>query len=123
MQTIAQTRANNLSQLMDELIAGVATFRRTTAGPDGRDVATTDSGRLEGTPTTIRVTFADDIGVPTVQAIINAHVPGRSVAQQREDRTAQDRVDFEVAVAALPAGAPAKLPLVDLVDYLRGILP
>ncbi len=122
MQTIAQARANNLSQLMDELIAGVPTFRRTTVEPGGRSAARADSGTVEGTPTRIRVTFADNIPVATVQAIINAHVPGRSVAQQGEDRTARDRADFEAGVTALPASSTTTV-LVDLVDYLQGRLP
>lgn len=81
MQTIALVRANNLAQLMDELIAGVPTFLRTTVDADGRNVATADSGVVEGSPTTIRITFADNIPAVDVQAVIDAHVPGQSVAE------------------------------------------
>ncbi len=120
MQTIRRDLANNPPLLMDELIAGVPTFRRVTIDSQGRDVADADSGVLEGTPTRFVVTFADNIPAASVRAVVNAHdATGRSVAQVIEAQTIQDRIDFEAGVAALPATG-TKTVLNNLVSFLRG---
>ena len=79
MQEITVTKSHADAQLMDELIASVPTFIRTTPViVDGftRNHATRESGQVESYPNgSVRVSFADDISSSAVQTVIDAHTP------------------------------------------------
>lgn len=71
MLRIVRTTGNwNLSQLMDELIAQVPTFRRVTG-----NVADPDMGQVHGRGGRVEVVFADDIAPALIDAVLDAHVP------------------------------------------------
>jgi len=79
MQEITVIKSHSGGQLMDELIAAIPTFLRTTPKiEDGitRNFCTPDSGAVFSYPDgSMRVTFADDIESSEVQSVINVHIP------------------------------------------------
>ena len=79
MQQIIVTKSHADAQLMNELIAAVPTFIRTTAvSEDGitKNMCTSESGQVESYPDgSVRVTFADNIASSAVQTVIDAHTP------------------------------------------------
>ena len=75
MKTLTYTKTNNLSQLHDELIAGIANFRRFRTVEGEFDVGLDDTGRVFGLGTAITIICADDVDSAAVQAIIDAHTP------------------------------------------------
>ena len=75
MKTLTYTKTNNLSQLHDELIAGIANFRRFRTRVGEFDIGLPDTGRVFGEGTTITIVCADDIDDAAVQAIVDAHTP------------------------------------------------
>ena len=75
MKTLTYTKTNNLSQLNDELIAGIANFRRFRAVSGEFDVGLNDTGRVFGNGTSITIICADDVDSAAVQTIVDAHTP------------------------------------------------
>jgi hypothetical protein len=75
MKTLTYTKTNNLSQLHDELIAGIANFRRFSTRVGEFDIGLPDTGRVYGDGNTITIVCADDISDAAVQAVIDAHTP------------------------------------------------
>ena len=79
MQQITVTKSHADAQLMNELIAAIPTFIRTTAVSEGgitKNMCTSESGQVESYPNgSVRVSFADNISSSAVQTVIDAHTP------------------------------------------------
>ena len=75
MKTLTYTKANNLSQLHDELIAAIPNFRRVRTRVGEFDDGLADTGRVYGDGAAITIVYADDIDDAAVQAIVDAHTP------------------------------------------------
>ena len=79
MQQITATKSHVDSQLMNELIAAIPTFIRTTAVVEfglTKNMCTSESGQVESYPNgSVRVSFADNISSSAVQTVIDAHTP------------------------------------------------
>ena len=108
MQTLTFTMPNNLTQLHDELIAGVAGFHR-SVGPSDDLAAADDCGSIEASADDIKVTFAGDISAQLITTVVQAHDP---TLQQPDSRS---RI---AEILAIPRSNWTTAQMRELIDLL-----
>lgn len=127
-------KACNLSLLLDQLLAGIASLRPVADAAGNLQAVMSVSGSPDGQSVTLGL--PDNVDLVAVQAVIDAHTPsGKSVAEQIEaDRsaaTAKIKQRYSAAKTSLDSivtdGAKytddeVRAALVNLADLVRDLL-
>ncbi len=89
MKRLHFNRPNDLSRLLDELLAAMPTLRQVRVGADGFNEALFDNLRVEGKDNDMWLTVPDDADELAIGAVVLAHDPSLPYfdpAARRRDR-------------------------------------